>query len=85
MLETDKALVYYSITPEDSQLALALKQHKKNIEQATGTPLKVLDTGVVSNGNVEAVIAEMYVIVSCIDICAPDVCAPCYMSIRDGT
>jgi hypothetical protein len=54
LLETDKAVVYCAVTPEDSPLAQALKEHHKGIEQATGTPL-MLGT-VVPNG--ETVLAE---------------------------
>lgn len=54
LLETDKAAVYCMVTPPDSQLALALKDHHKNIEQSTGTPL-MLDK-LVPNG--ETVVAE---------------------------
>jgi len=55
LLETDKAIVYCAVTPDDSPLAQALKEHHKNIEQATGTPL-VLGGQLEPNG--EAVIAE---------------------------
>ena len=43
MLETDKAVVYCTVVPDDSDLALALKEHHKSIEQATGTPMHVCE------------------------------------------
>ncbi|CAK5063875.1 unnamed protein product [Meloidogyne enterolobii] len=41
LLETDKALVYCFVTPKDSLLAKSLNDNYKNIEQSTGTPLKL--------------------------------------------
>lgn len=53
-MEVDKAVVYCTVDPHDSTLAQALKNHHKNIEQSTGTPLVLGE--VVPNG--EGVIAE---------------------------
>ena len=54
LLEVDKAIVYCTVDPHDSTLAQALKDHQKNIEQSTGTPLVLGE--IVPNG--ESVIAE---------------------------
>ncbi|KAL3080009.1 hypothetical protein niasHT_034567 [Heterodera trifolii] len=44
LVETDKAVAYCTVMPEDSPLGLALKEHRENIQQATGTPLFMNET-----------------------------------------